>query len=166
MEEYLPIKHMKIYSIGKEPAKNSSKNKTWMVQFGFGGPRSLGLLSLTKDFKLTNNIVFFLTGGVSFPTIGFGIAGSSDYNDDGINISVTYGTTGAGLPALNSSIYYQAKLSDNIFLTLGFMAGIWSYEQYYYDYYVDDWGYYQEGSHYEQVAVPYVLPMLSIDMRF
>ena len=99
------------------------------------------------------------------PVIGFGIAGSSNYNDDGVNFSASFGTTGEGLPALNSSLYYQAKLNDSTFITLGFMAGIFSYYgvDCGYDYYYDDGIFYCEET---EFAMPYILPMLSIDIRF
>ena len=40
--------------------KKKSKNKTWSIAGGVGTNRSIGLLGITKDFKIGNNFSIFL----------------------------------------------------------------------------------------------------------
>ena len=129
------------------------KDKTWSIQAGFGTHRSFSLIAITKDFRIGNNGAFFITAGLGSALIGAGFAVQSDYNNNGVNFSGTFGLNVVG-PTLNGNLSYHWKVGNQVFISAGVMAGIFSTE--YYDYWY--------GYTYEEI--PYIFPTIAFDYRF
>ena len=96
--------------------------KTWSFHLGFGSPRALNLIGITKDFRTGENGSFFLTAGLGVDIVGVGYSRQSHYNNNGFIVSGTLGYTGEAL-ALSSALSYQWRIADQGFISAGLTAG-------------------------------------------
>ena len=144
------------------------KDKTWSAQIGFGTRRNLNIFEISKDFKINDMSSFYLTVGGPLSSIGAGYSFSKNYNENGLCFSVSIGQSVLhydseqsdvekdDLPSLltmNISCLYQWRISNQGFLSVGLMAGIFTL--YFEDKQVD-----------KTKDIRYILPVLTYDYRF
>ena len=144
------------------------KDKTWSAQIGFGTRRNLNIVEISKDFKINDMSSFYLTVGGPLSSIGTGYSFSNNYNEDGLCFSASIGQSlmhydseqsdveKDDLPSLltmNASYLYQWRISNQGFLSVGLMAGVFTL------YFVDN----QVN---KTKAIRYILPVLTYDYRF
>lgn len=134
------------------------ENKLWSANIGWGSPRSLNLIGITKDFRWVKNHIFFITGGLGTALIGIGYAYEPNYNKNGISFSATLGFNAAG-GTFNTSFVRQWKTGKSGFIALGIMGGIFGYYERKYSLYFDAYRDYYRSA-------PYLSPVLSYDIRF
>ena len=140
--------------------KEVVKVKTWSFAGGIGTNRSASLLGISKDYRIGNNLSFFLTAGIGTAMPGVGFAYQSDYNNNGIIFSATTGLQHVSgfRHSFNSALNYQWKLNNNLFISLGIMGGM-------------NWDYYPlcnngSGCVDSFRKEQYILPTISFDFRF
>ena len=134
--------------LSEEKEKKSrifDKNRSLAV--GIGTNRSLSLVSISQDFKMTQNSSFFLTAGIGSAIIGTGVAYQNNYNNNGIQISTTFGLSTPSIwISWHTTLNYQWYINDNSFISFGVMGGL-------------DWD--------ENIeSLPYISPTVSYDYRF
>ena len=144
------------------------KDKTWSAQIGFGTRRNINIFEISKDFKINDMSSFYLTVGGPLSSIGAGYSFSNNYNEDGLCFSASIGQSlmhydseqsdveKDDLPSLltmNVSCLYQWRISNQGFLSVGLMAGIFTL--YFEDKQVD-----------KTKDIRYILPVLTYDYRF
>ena len=129
-----------------EVKESDISNKTKSFSLGLATNKSVNLLQISKDFRLTDNVKHFVYAGL--PNLfGFGLTSQTNYNENGIIAALNFGidVTGYGMGSL--SVAYQWKLDkENSFFSLG--LSLWSLST--------------GGS----IPVTIPLPVLSYDFRF
>ena len=129
----------------EKKSKIFDKNRSLAV--GIGTNRSLSLVSISQDFKMTQNSSFFLTAGIGSAIIGTGVAYQNNYNNNGIQISTTFGLSTPSIwISWHTTLNYQWYINDNSFISFGVMGGV-------------DW---DENTE----SLPYIFPTVSYDYRF
>ena len=144
------------------------KDKTWSAQIGFGTRRNINIFEISKDFKINDKSSFYLTVGGPLSSIGAGYSFSNNYNENGLCFSASIGQSllhydseqsdveKDDLPSLltmNVSCLYQWRISNQGFLSVGLMAGVFTL------YFVDN----QVN---KTKDIRYILPVLTYDYRF
>ena len=144
------------------------KDKTWSAQIGFGTRRNLNIFEISKDFKINDMSSFYLTFGGPLSSIGAGYSFSNNYNENGLCFSASIGQSllyydseqsdveKDDLPSLltmNVSCLYQWRISNQGFLSVGLMAGIFTL-------------YFEDNQVDKTKDIRYILPVLTYDYRF
>ena len=132
-------------------------DKTWSIGIGLSTPKLPGLISLVKDFKISDNTAIYICIGLPM-RYGLGVSYQQNYNDTGILTSLSYGgrltydyyDDPVYLAYANFSFGYQRRIKNkNSFFTFGIV-----YTTYEWDYY------------YEEDLKGEILPIISWDYRF
>ena len=144
------------------------KDKTWSAQIGFGTRRNINIFEISRDFKINDKSSFYLTVGGPLSSIGAGYSFSNNYNENGLCFSASIGqlllhydseqsdVEKDDLPSLltmNASYLYQWRISNQGFLSVGLMAGIFTL-------------YFGKNQVDKTKDIRYILPVLTYDYRF
>ena len=144
------------------------KDKTWSAQIGFGTRRNINIFEISRDFKINDKSSFYLTVGGPLSSIGAGYSFSKNYNENGLCFSASIGQSllhydseqsdveKDDLPSLltmNASYLYQWRISNQGFLSVGLMAGIFTL-------------YFGKNQVDKTKDIRYILPVLTYDYRF
>ncbi len=103
----------------RKAASRAGAEKTWTVHVGAGSTKAWNYVGLTKEFMVSDNMTFFLAGGLGTILAGAGIACYSNRDGNGVAASATAGIAGAHV-----NLAYQFKLGQQGFLAAGCSYGV------------------------------------------
>ena len=108
-----------------EIQKSDINDKTKYFSVGFATHKSVNLFQFTKDYRISDNLKYFIYTGVP-NFIGLGLTSQSNYNENGIILAISYGIdiTGYGMGSLSTA--YQWRMDKNTsFFSVG--VSVWSF---------------------------------------